>query len=150
MMFPSYVAIGAVFQKSSDGTNWSMLGAGARTTNGWSLSGVTFSANETIRASGTVRGGYLNGSTWLAEQTLQAPNAGRILVSDGMFGMRSNAFGFNFVSFPGQAVAVDASTNLVDWNTKAITNVSDSAPVYFSDPDSANAASMYYRLRVVP
>ena len=69
------------FDFSTDGTNWSSLGAGARTAGlpagqagGWQLTRVSLpSTNGTIRARGYVTGGEYNGSSWFVESDVQLP-----------------------------------------------------------------------------
>ena len=70
-----------------------------------------------------------------------------ILVNDGGFGFRTNRFGFNVAGFAGQPVVIEASINLLDWVALA-TNVLDSGPLHFSEPDSSNFAQRFYRARL--
>ena len=80
------------------------------------------------------------------EESLPEPLA--ILTDDGDFGFRSNQFGFNFAGPAGQTVAVEGSTNLLDWVALS-TNTFGSVPLYFSDPDSGTLGRRFYRLRGV-
>ena len=52
------------FQQSMDGSTWTSLGAGTRTTNGWQLAGLSLplNANLYLRARGYYRCGYFNNS----------------------------------------------------------------------------------------
>ena len=61
------------FEGSPDGTNWLVLGAGARIPGGWQLSGLAWPANATLRARGFVTGGYYDGSSWFVETILGPP-----------------------------------------------------------------------------
>jgi uncharacterized delta-60 repeat protein len=62
-----------IFELSTNGTDWTSLGAGARVPGGWQVSGVLLPAGYTLRASGGVAGGYLNDSFWVAQSYLGKP-----------------------------------------------------------------------------
>ena len=57
----------ATFEISTDGTNWSSLGAAGRIAGGWQLATALFPSNSWIRARGVVTGGYANASSWPIE-----------------------------------------------------------------------------------
>ena len=61
------------FEISTDGTNWSGVGAGTRITGGWQLGGLSFPARANIRARGMVVGGYSNASSWPVETVAGPP-----------------------------------------------------------------------------
>ena len=146
------------FDFSTDGTNWSSLGAGTRTAGlpagqagGWQLTSVSLpSANGTIRARGYVTGGEYNGSSWFVESDVQLTGVASpppvILVNDLSFGVSSNRFGFEFSGTAGQVVVVETSTNLATW-TPVATNTLGAAPLYFSEPYSGDFPQKFYRLR---
>ena len=74
----------------------------------------------------------------------------QIQFSDAGFGVWSNGFGFNLTGAPNQVVVVEACTNLATPNWVPLqTNTMVGAPVYFSEPILTNAASRFYRLRVL-
>ena len=50
------------FEITTNGTNWTSLGGGSRMPGGWRLSGVSLSANDTLRARASVAQGYRNAS----------------------------------------------------------------------------------------
>ena len=62
------------FDYSTNGTDWTSLGAGTRTAGGWQLTSVSLpSASCTIRARGCVTGGAYNASSWFVETTAGPP-----------------------------------------------------------------------------
>lgn len=58
------------FDHSSDGTNWTRLGAGTRIPGGWHLTGVAFPPTDTVRARAYFVSGIYNGSGSFVEATL--------------------------------------------------------------------------------
>lgn len=139
------------FEFSTNLTTWSLLGAGTRIAGGWELNGLGLLPNGRIRARGHVAGGAFNASGWFLEKSLDvdpfAPPV--ILVDDDSFGFRTNRFGFNLTALIGQTVLVEASTNLQNWQPLQ-TNTLDGAQFYFTDPESSNAPSRFYRARLLP
>ena len=136
------------FEQSTDGVNWTSLGAGTRIPGGWQLPGVLLPPGGLIRARGHTTGGYNNNSLWFAETIAQPPWAA-ILTGDGGFGVVSNGFGFNIRGSDAQAAVVEASTNLSQWSpirTNAFTN----GTFYFSDPDWTATPQRFYRARLWP
>ena len=61
---------GAVFDASTNGTDWTSLGAATRISGGWQQTGLSLPADASIRARGFVTGGLNNGSGWFAETSL--------------------------------------------------------------------------------
>lgn len=62
------------FEYSIDnGANWLSLGAGARITNGWQLTGASVPANALVRVRGFAAGGYDTASSWVVEAFWGAP-----------------------------------------------------------------------------
>ena len=137
------------FEVSTNGANWTFLGAGARVSGGWQLGGVLLPTNAPVRARGFLTGGQYNASSWFVETPLavdpQTPP--RIITDDSSFGISSNAFGFNLVALRGQTVIVESSPNLFDW-TPVLTNTIAAVPLYVSDPNSANSPTHFYRARL--
>lgn len=61
----------AMFEYSTNGSNWTSLGYGARLTNGWRKTSVSAQpTNGILRARGWVRGSMNSGSGWFAEKLL--------------------------------------------------------------------------------
>ncbi len=58
------------FERSTNGLNWTSLGAGTRIPGGWQLTGVSLPATGTLRARGQVAGAYHNSSAWFVETML--------------------------------------------------------------------------------
>ena len=71
-----------------------------------------------------------------------------VLNSDVSFGVRTNQFGFNIAWTSGQAVVVEACTDLVHptWSPLQ-TNTLTGDSFYFSDPQWTNDPGRFYRLR---
>jgi len=144
------------FDFSTDGAAWTRLGAGTRIPAGWQLKGVSPPSNSgAVRARGYVVGGQYGASSWFVESDIQITNAvvvntpPAILVKDSSFGFNSNRFAFNLTGSPGQVVIVEASTNLLNWTSTA-TNTIGAAPIYYTEPYSAQFRHRFYRLRVGP
>lgn len=137
------------FESSSDGTNWTSLGAGTRVAGGWQLSGVSVPDGSFIRARGAVAGGECNGSGWFVESTAQvaAGTPPVIFLNDGCFGFRTNQFGFNVGGRTGQVLLVEASSNLSQWTT-LVTNTLGGSSFYFSDSCCTNFCTRFYRVRL--
>ncbi|MBI5385354.1 MAG: immunoglobulin domain-containing protein [Verrucomicrobia bacterium] len=55
------------FEFSTNGSNWSLVGVGARIIGGWSLSGVSLPSAAQLRARGVVYAGHHNASSWFVE-----------------------------------------------------------------------------------
>ena len=72
----------------------------------------------------------------------QAPVAG--VQGSGGFGVVSNRFGFNFTSSSGLPVTVEASTDLIHWQTLQTSTFTGSA--CFADAQWTNYPGRYYRL----
>ena len=140
---------GTAFDYSTDGTNWVRLGMGTRFGGGWQLTGVSVPIPATLRAHGWVSGGYQNASSWFVEQTIpvQSQPPPKILATDGAFGWRSNQFGFNVSASAGQAIVIEASTDLVNW-VPLSTNTLTGNTYYFSDSSTAGLTRRFYRARV--
>jgi uncharacterized delta-60 repeat protein len=71
-----------------------------------------------------------------------------LLVNDGGFGLHTNGFGFNVGCMPGQAVVIEASTNLVDWVPIQTNLVTSEGIFFFVDRDTGNYPSRFYRARL--
>jgi uncharacterized delta-60 repeat protein len=142
----------AGFDGSTNGTDWTPLGAASRIPGGWQLTGVSLPPAAPIRARGYVTGGgNSSGSSWFVETVL--PPGGltppEIITDDGQFGFGPYGFGFTVSGTPGQVLAVDGSTNLRNW-LPLQTNTLSGAQFYFRDPNAAAKPRQFYRARIVP
>ncbi len=136
----------AVFEASTNGADWILLGDASPMLGGWQLSGTLLPPGTFVRARGFVTGGYLNGSSWFVEQTVVAPPSLAILTQDSRFGFIANQFGFAFTGLSGQLVIVEGSSDLSNWLPLA-TNTLGADPSYFSEPASPSVPRRFYRLR---
>lgn len=132
------------FAVSTNGANWTDLGAGTRVPGGWRLSNVSATTNSVIRARG-----YVVGGEWFVEQTyaLGPTTPPKIVTGGASFGFRSNLFGFDVRALPGQSVVIEASTNLLNW-AALTTNTPDGGTLYFNDPASTILLRRFYRARL--
>ncbi len=139
------------FESSTNGANWTYLGAGTRRSDGWQLTGASVATNAIIRARGYVTGGVGNRSGWYIQSiaTADPRTPPVILVDDASFGINSNRFGFNIGALAGQVVVLESSTNLVGW-TALSTNGFTSSPLFFADPGSETLRWRFYRARLWP
>ena len=136
------------FETSTDGTNWTSLGAGSRIAGGWRLPGLSLSANSSIRARGFTTGGYWTGSGWFVESIAPVLAPPAILANDGVFGFSFNQFSFNTRAAPGQVVVIEASTDLVAWVPVQTNLVTGSGLFFFTDPQAPLFPHRFYRARL--
>jgi uncharacterized delta-60 repeat protein len=61
------------FDASTNGRDWTSLGAGVRILGGWQQTGLSFPTNAILRARGFAAGERYNGSTWFVESFVGAP-----------------------------------------------------------------------------
>ncbi|MGH7972629.1 MAG: hypothetical protein ACREIC_28280, partial [Limisphaerales bacterium] len=132
------------FEASTNGSDWTPLGEGARISGGWQLGGVSLGSNATIRARGFITGAQYNGSGWFVETSWpKVPPL--ILTADGSFGFRSNQFGFNLRGSAGSTVVIQQSADLLQWFPLA-TNMLNVGRFYFRDQDpSPGYPQRFYR-----
>jgi uncharacterized delta-60 repeat protein len=71
----------------------------------------------------------------------------KIMVADGAMGFCTNQFGFNVNAAVGQAVVIEASTNLLQWTAIQTNVVTSSGVIFFTDPESAGFPRRFYRAR---
>jgi Domain of unknown function (DUF5122) beta-propeller len=130
------------FEIGTSATNWTSLGSGIRIPGGWQLKGVFANTNSTIRARG-----FVSNRPWFIEQiyAVDPKTPPKILTDDGSFGVVSNRFRFNIVSFPGQAVVTEATTNLVQWIPIQTNLVGDPGIFMFQDLKSDVYSRRFYR-----
>ena len=130
------------FDASADGTNWTSLGTGTRIPGGWQVMNVSLPMNVTVRARGFVAGAaYFAGSSWFEETRVQLrPELQGVSFSP-------NLFTTNIRGVPGQAVVIEASSNLVHWTAIATNVVPNGGTVFFTDLDSGGLPLRFYRAR---
>ncbi len=62
------------FETTTNGTDWVVLGDGARIPGGWELAGLSLPVNATLRARGfTGSGGFQSSSSWFVESLIGTP-----------------------------------------------------------------------------
>jgi hypothetical protein len=139
------------FEVSTGNTSWTPLGDGSRISGGWQLGGVSVPTGATIRARGYYGTGLHNDSSSVVETLLYVlgQTGPQIILGDGHFGFGAHGFGFDVSGPAGQAVAVDGSSDLLDW-LPLQTNTVGSGPFYFSDPAAKAEPWQFYRARIVP
>ena len=72
----------------------------------------------------------------------------RIQTADGRLGVQANQFGFNITWASGKVVVIEACTNLVQSGWLPIgTNTLAGGSSHFVDPEPANHAGRFYRIR---
>jgi uncharacterized delta-60 repeat protein len=105
------------FDASTDGVDWTPLGAGVPIAGGWQCTGAVLGTNAIIRARAYVTGGLGNGCSWVIEDRLLRGGTARptLQLAERANG-ETNAFGFRIGARPGQVVTVERSVNLVDWS----------------------------------
>lgn len=69
------------FESSTNGANWTPLGAGMRIPGGWQLTGLSLPAAVNVRARGWLTGGRGNGSAWFVETVTGPPLAPPVIVT---------------------------------------------------------------------
>ncbi len=132
------------FEYSTNYTDWTSLGAGARINGGWRIAAAGLPPNAGVRARGFV--GAVKAS-WFVETILAPRTPPSIVTDDNSFGIRSGRFGFNLVGVAGQTVVIEASPDLAGW-TPLATNTLGPGPWYFSDEAWTNSRSRFYRARL--
>jgi len=62
------------FETTTNGTDWTLLGPGARIAGGWQITGLSLPPNATLRARGfTTSGGFQSSSSWFVESIIGTP-----------------------------------------------------------------------------
>ncbi|MCB1127696.1 MAG: immunoglobulin domain-containing protein, partial [Verrucomicrobiae bacterium] len=94
------------FEYSSDGTEWTLLGGGARIAGGWQLATSPRLESGTVRARGYAVVGDGNASTWFVETLLPLGESvtPQILLGDGSPRFTEAGFGFDLTGTPGATV----------------------------------------------
>lgn len=135
------------FEISTNATSWTSLGSGRRISGGWRLDGIVVPTNATVRARGFIAGGHRNGSSWFVESLADRASTTPVLLKDGS-GIRSNRFCFNVRAIEGQAVVIEASTDMVQW-MPIRTNLTTSIGQFLvADAQTGLFRHRYYRARL--
>ena len=124
-----------------NGGSWAPLGAGARVPGGWELDGLSLPTTATIRARGYVSTGGKGDS--FVETVL---NPALVIAEAHLSG---GEFAFDILGPAGQAVVVEASTNLGGW-APLQTATLGVGPFTFKDPQTPSFPKRFYRVRVGP
>jgi hypothetical protein len=119
-----------------------------------SLSSIYFTDNAPILSPGVFSGDtatvyYLPWTTgWTTPfgGLTAVPWLPQAQTSDATFGVQTNQFGFNINWVSGQTVVVEASTDLISWQSVG-TNTLTGGSSYFSDSQWTKYPGRYYRLR---
>ncbi len=130
---------GTIFMTFTNGASFSTLKnfdrmIGAQCDSKFVLSGSTLYG--TAVDGGTNGGGVIFGLTVLPQ-----------ILRDGNLGIRTNAFGFDFTGISNQTAVIEVSTQLFQpgWSPLQ-TNLLIGAPLYFSDTNSRQRPSAFYRI----
>jgi hypothetical protein len=76
---------------------------------------------------------------------VESVSALELVAGDGLFGFRTNGFGFNMIGSAGRTVVVERATSLSGW-TPIWTNQISIGALQFSDPLPV-APTRFYRAR---
>lgn len=139
------------FEVSTNGSDWSLLGAGTRIAGGWEITNASLPSSGMLRARGFTSGGYQNASSWFIETRLDLGESTCPVIglSNGTFGIGTNGFGFTITGSSASSVVVEASANLMQW-LPVETNYFGSGSWHFLDPSSPQFPHRFYRVRQWP
>jgi uncharacterized delta-60 repeat protein len=129
------------FELSTNGSTWTLLGAGVPITGGWELGSISAPVGSRIRARGFLASGYANTSRGVVESSL---NVALNLVPDSPVQM---PFAFKLVGPGNQPVVIECSTNLQSWFPLQTNVVPADGLLPFTDLDSATQSRRFYRGR---
>jgi uncharacterized repeat protein (TIGR03803 family) len=141
---------GALFQVNTDGSGFALLYSftggsdGGNGATGLLIPGLVISGS-TIYGTTPEAGGFHDGTVF----AFTLPPAPLQILNDANFGIRTNAFGFDFSGPANEIVVIEATTNLAGgvW-VPLQTNTLGNASIYFSDPAWANYPGRFYRAQV--
>ncbi len=134
------------FEASTNGIDWTFLGAGDRITGGWQLPNAAISQNATVRARGLICGGRYGGSSWYCEAVYPRTTP-TLLTADGNLGFRNGQFGFSLGGSAGSTAVIERAGEDMNWSSIS-TNMLPAGPILFSDPASSNSPVQFYRARL--
>jgi alpha-tubulin suppressor-like RCC1 family protein len=139
----------ATFTVSAKGSsplcyNWQFNGASlpAATNNV-----LTLTAQAADAGSYQVMVSNLSGSVTSRVVTLTVTGPA-ILVANGSVGIWSNRFNFSVAAIPGEAVVIEASTNLMSWVPVQTNFLGSAEPFVFFDRDTERFSHRFYRARL--
>jgi len=138
-----------LFERSTDGTSWTSLGAGTRIDGGWQLLGVTAAVGTKLRARGWVAsgGGSSVGASgggssgWFTESVLTVPM--QLLTGS----LQTQPFRFNVRGAAGQSIVIEGSMDFQQWIPLKTNVVPANGLVPFTDPGTAQFPHRFYRGR---
>jgi hypothetical protein len=119
---------------------WTALGPGTRIPGGWQLTNVVIPQDSVVRARG-----FPSGQQSTTMFFVESVSALELVTGDGLFGFRTNGFGFNMIGSAGRTVVVERATSLSGW-TPIWTNQISIGALQFSDPLPV-APTRFYRAR---
>jgi uncharacterized delta-60 repeat protein len=125
----------ALFETSTNGTDWTDLGEGNRIPGGWQLTNASVPTRASLRARGLVSGGYQNASTWFVQTMRPA------LFVDGL---NANQIRLNLIGSAGQVVVVETSSDLSNW-MPFTTNTLSAGVNPVIDPQPTSLPHRFYR-----
>jgi uncharacterized delta-60 repeat protein len=141
----------ASFELSSDGVNWIPLGDGTRVNGGWQITGVPVVEPSVIRARGYYNTGNQNGSASITESllTISADRTQPVIFvsTNASAALAQDSFRFSIIGQSGQLVAVDRSSDLMNWHAIS-TNLLSNIPLLFTDSLPSGETASFYRLRL--
>jgi uncharacterized delta-60 repeat protein len=140
------------FERSFDGTNYSLLGAGRRIAGGWELAGqaLPIARSLLLRAHGRVVGGRANGSSGLVEQTVDFYLANTTRLTHGVR-LGDGSFQFTFTPVRDGVFTVMATTNLAlarpAWQSLGTPTPLGNGAYQFTDRSATNQPQRFYQVR---
>ena len=138
------------FERSTDGTNYTALGHGARIPGGWQLGDTSLPIGQKVyvRARGRSFGGTYSTSSGIVESVAQFYRIPRPYVSSAST-VGPGAFQFSFENDGHHPFAVLATTNLVSssWDVVGYPTNAGGGLYQFTDPAVNSLPRRFYKLR---
>ena len=138
------------FERSTDGTNYTALGDGARIPGGWQLGDTWLPTGQKVyvRARGRSFGGTYSTSSGIVESVAQFYRIPQPYISS-VSRLSSGAFQFSFDNDDHQPFAVLANTNLVSssWDVIGYPTNAGGGLYQFIDPAINSLPQRFYQLR---
>lgn len=137
-------AYGATFDYSTNGVDWTALGAGTRIAGGWQFSGLSLPDRAAVRARGWVAGGYYNGSSWFVETRAVTPPKLAAL------GVGTNGFRFTFESVAGATYVTETCDGPITGTWSTLEQRTGTGALEMVADPSPGEGTRFYRVRAVP
>ncbi len=131
------------FEVSTDGSNWSGLGAGVRIPGGWRLNNVSIPAGASLRARGWVVASS-ESAGWFVEDTLSLEAPMPIVLATSIHHDGTNAT-LQLTTPSGPRYRLEASSDLTNWVSLGVANPSAMGNMTVVD---ARASRRFYRAAV--